>query len=212
LTIAKALTLLPAPCCTNSRSLFPQRPGSLITHFENIQYAGLTFLGAMALTATFAATFYTTASEAMVAPKLKMGEWTERDLTGSIMSQYANINYVVNTCPSVSPEEDGEAGRSCTAIGWAGQSYRNLMSFMGTWSLLQDNQTDVSSNIQSRPIGSMLLYDNTTVYSTWIETSYSDVAEAYERTGHIVNNVTLAVPHPGESSTASIPILACAAG
>lgn len=42
-----------------------------------------------------------------------------------------------------------------------------------------------------------MLYDNVTVYGTWIETQYSDVSASYDRWSRIVNNVSLAMPHPG---------------
>lgn len=47
------------------------QPGSLITHWETLPYAALSMLGMLALTATVASMFYTTASDALVSPKLK---------------------------------------------------------------------------------------------------------------------------------------------
>ena len=41
------------------------QPGTLITHWEAVKYAALTFLGAIALTATVIAMFYTTAADAL---------------------------------------------------------------------------------------------------------------------------------------------------
>ncbi|KAG7147543.1 hypothetical protein HYQ46_003598 [Verticillium longisporum] len=66
------------------------QPGSLITHWETIPYAGVTFLGVISLAATVAATFYTTASEAMITPKIKFGGWEHKVLQGHVRSQYAN--------------------------------------------------------------------------------------------------------------------------
>ncbi|KFA50027.1 hypothetical protein S40293_06833 [Stachybotrys chartarum IBT 40293] len=181
------------------------QPGSLITHFENLQYAGVTFLGALALTATVAATFYTTASEAMVAPKLKLGDWVHHELSGNVRTSYGNVHYALDVCPSLLGRNlDGSAAESCGAVQFSGQSYRNLMSFMANWTLY--NQTDTSTDLTDRPSGTMLLYDNTTMYSTWIETQYSDVAEQFERTGHVINNVTMAMPHPGIYAAATDPV------
>lgn len=42
-----------------------------------------------------------------------------------------------------------------------------------------------------------MLYDNVTVLGTWIETQFSNVPESYDRWSRIVNNVSLAMPHPG---------------
>lgn len=41
------------------------QPGTLITHWETVRHAVLTFLGMIALTATLVATLYTTASDAL---------------------------------------------------------------------------------------------------------------------------------------------------
>jgi hypothetical protein len=41
------------------------QPGTLITHWEAVRYAGISFLGAISLTAAFVATFYTTAADAL---------------------------------------------------------------------------------------------------------------------------------------------------
>ena len=41
------------------------QPGTMITHWESVRYAAWTFLGMVALTATFLAMLYTTASDAL---------------------------------------------------------------------------------------------------------------------------------------------------
>lgn len=41
------------------------QPGTLITHWETVRHAVLTFLGMIALTAALVATLYTTASDAL---------------------------------------------------------------------------------------------------------------------------------------------------
>jgi len=41
------------------------QPGTMITHWESVRYAAWTFLGMIALTATFIAMLYTTASDAL---------------------------------------------------------------------------------------------------------------------------------------------------
>lgn len=41
------------------------QPGSMITHWDSVRYAGWTFLGSTALTATIIAMLYTTASDAL---------------------------------------------------------------------------------------------------------------------------------------------------
>ena len=174
------------------------QPGSLITHAETIPNAGSTILGALALTATVAATFYTTASDAMVAPKLKYGEWESKELSAHIRASYANPEWVKMVCPSVLGDEDEQyAAESCMNIQFSGQSYRNLRNYMQVWTAINDNGTEALDKLEDRPGGTTLLFDNTTLTGDWIETGAGDVAANFERYSRIVNNVTLAMPHPG---------------
>lgn len=179
------------------------QPGSLITHGETLHTAGLSLFGMLALTATLAATFYTTASDAMVAPKLKHGQWEARVLEGHVRASYANVQYASTQCPGL---EDGAgtvlASGSCMAVQFSGQSYRNLINLMTSWSAIYDNGTAASQDLRLRPAGTTLLYDNTTMQASWIETGTSNVTRLAEEedtpvSGRIVNNVTMAMPHPG---------------
>lgn len=179
------------------------QPGSLITHFETLPYAAVTLLGALSLTATVAAAFYTTASDAMVSPKLKYGSWEHRELTGYIKSSYANAKYVRETCPSLLDFSDKDSDFSCMDVQFAGQSYRNLIGFLTTWTDINQNGTSRETNLAHRPPGTTLLYDNTTLISSWIETEHSNVTAHFEEHGRIINNVTLAVPHPGVYAAAT---------
>lgn len=60
------------------------QPGFIITHFQNLQHAGLTLLGVITLTAAVVATFYTTASDALVSPHLKYGKWENKLMVSNI--------------------------------------------------------------------------------------------------------------------------------
>lgn len=77
---------------------------------------------------------------------------------------------------------------------------------MSTWEAVKDNGTDYFSGFKRRPTGSTLLYDNTTVTPSWIETSHSNIESQFEKGGRIINNVTLALPHPGVYEAATNPI------
>ncbi|KAF4995356.1 hypothetical protein FGRMN_5140 [Fusarium graminum] len=174
------------------------QPGSLITHFETLPSSSLTLLGMLSLTATLAASFYTTASDAMVSPKLKSGSWELTELTGYVRASYANAAYVREDCPGLFNEtEDIHAAESCMNVQFSGQSYRNLLNYMSTWTDINRNGTEISSNLKKRPGGTTLLHDNTTMHGSWIETDHGDVAAQFEKMGRIINNVTLALPHPG---------------
>lgn len=52
--------------------------------------------------------------------------------------------------------------------------------------------------MSNRPPVTATLYDNVTVTGTWINTEYSDPMTSYEMYKRVINNVTLAVPHPGK--------------
>ncbi|PNP61144.1 hypothetical protein FNYG_14232 [Fusarium nygamai] len=174
------------------------QPGSLITHFETLPSSSLTLLGMLSLTATIAAAFYTTASDAMVSPKLKSGSWEHKELIGYVRASYANAAYVREDCPQLfNITEDIHAAESCMNVQFSGQSYRNLLNYMNMWTNLNQNGTKISSDLKKRPGGTTLLHDNTTLYSSWIETEHGDVEAHFEETGRIINNVTLALPHPG---------------
>lgn len=181
------------------------QPGSLITHFETLPSSFMTLLGALSLTATFAASFYTTASDAMVSPKLKFGGWESRELSGIVHASYANAQYVSHDCASLFDlEADIHAAESCMNVQFSGQSYRNLLNFMTTWTDLHVNSTSVVNDLSKRPTGNTLLFDNTTMTSAWIETEHSNVTAQHEETGWIINNVTLAMPHPGVYGAATL--------
>lgn len=77
------------------------------------------------------------------------------------------------------------------------QAYRNLLSFLNTWNDIKINGTSLEADLSGRPVGTAILYDNTTMTSAWIETDHSDVDRLHKEHKRIINNVTLAMPHPG---------------
>ena len=183
------------------------QPGYLITHWQTMPHAALTVLGALSLTATTAAMFYTTASDAMVAPKLKYGDWTHKLLSGYVRTSYANSQYFEQVCPAVfTIDADPDASQSCMNIEFSGQSNRNLQSYMTTWTAINENGTSLLTDLSQRPPGTNLLYDNITMVASWIETEHSNVTAHYQRYQRIINNVTMAIPHPGVYAAATSPL------
>lgn len=141
--------------------------------------------------------FYTTASDAMVSPKLKYGNWEQKELQGWVRTSYANAGYLSQSCQSLLEDEDEvHHAESCINVQFAGQSYRDLLGFMSAWENVQHNDSSLDE-LSMRPPGNTLLYDNTTLRSSWIETEHSDIRAQFEDTGRIINNVTMAYPHPG---------------
>ncbi|KAJ2905532.1 hypothetical protein MKZ38_005176 [Zalerion maritima] len=183
------------------------QPGSLLTQWDTLPYAGFTFLGVLSLLATVCATFYTTASDAMVTPKLKFGDWHGMTMTGFVRSSYANPKFVRENCATpLTPDVDPDGGAACLDVEYSGKSYHNLLAFMEIWQGIHANGTSKAENIDDRPHSTAMLHDNTTVTSSWIEGEFSNVTSSFEKYGRIVNNVTLAVPHPGVYAAATDPI------
>ncbi len=69
--------------------------------------------------------FYTTASDALVAPKLKMGPLERRMLYGKVATSFANEQYIQQKCqtPIPVPSDPDYGGSTCIAIEHAGQAY-----------------------------------------------------------------------------------------
>lgn len=86
------------------------------------------------------------------------------------------------------------------------EAYRNLVSFLGDWEAINRNGTSAAVDVRHRPVGTSLLYDNTTLTSAWIETTHSNTTEQHERFNRIINNVTLAMPHPSVYDAATNPV------
>ncbi|KAK2809463.1 hypothetical protein FQN50_003731 [Emmonsiellopsis sp. PD_5] len=173
------------------------QPGTLITHWEHVKYAGLSFLGMIALTATIMALLYTTAADALVSPKLKFGPEEMVDFSGRAMTAFANIDYLKQKCLTPIPiEMDKEYRNStCLQLSHVGQSYHNYREYMSDWGRIANaghkNSTDPKLRIP--PGGTW--NDNTTIQGSWIHVQ--DTAEASRKHGRTINNVTVAMPHAG---------------
>jgi hypothetical protein len=177
------------------------QPGSMITHYETVQFAALTFLGMLSLTVAVFAMLYSTAASALVAPSLKFGNWDNRVMSGSVKASFANVVYMQDTCPTpiekVQWDPDrtpDKVGNTCLQIDHAAQGYHNYQRFMSYWSEIV-GRGQGSTDQHLRPQGFGLFKENVTVNGSWIEVhSTKDVSQHF---GRPVNNVTLAMPHTG---------------
>lgn len=89
------------------------QPGTLITHFQTVRHTALTLLGLMALTGALVAMLYTTASESLVTPKLKMGPMKRQILYGKVATSFANEKYIEANCKTpISDQVDSECKSS----------------------------------------------------------------------------------------------------
>lgn len=174
-------------------------PGSLVMHFKEIRHALFSRLGILTAIATGGALLYTTASNTMVAPKLKMGTWEDKPLSGPYFTSYGSIKYAMKNCPILFGGKDPIAAdrEACISVAFCGQSYRDLLDFMATWSKVYENGTSKLTDMKDRPRPTSLLYGNMTMTASWIETQHSNVTASFEKYGRIINNVTMAMPHPG---------------
>ena len=66
------------------------QPGTMVTHWESLRYAGATWLGLIALTSALVAMLYTSAATALVQPQLKFSGWHKQPLQGPVMASFAN--------------------------------------------------------------------------------------------------------------------------
>ncbi|KAL8668020.1 MAG: hypothetical protein Q9168_007108 [Polycauliona sp. 1 TL-2023] len=186
------------------------QPGTLITHWETVRYAALTFLGLVSLLCAVTAMFYTTASDALVAPKLKLGHLEQRMLYGKVASDFASNPYIQSQCKTpISVDVDPlYSGSTCVAIEHNGQAYHNYMQYLSNWTSSRATGTG-SDELSQRPIPLGMLYDNTTIQGSWIhvqnmtETSQKYSPDDYKR---IVINVTMAMPHAGVFAATQEPI------
>ncbi|KAG8168619.1 hypothetical protein KVR01_001368 [Diaporthe batatas] len=174
------------------------QPGSLLANGQTLRYAGHTVLGILTLIATLVAMLYTTASDTMVRPKLRFSGWHDRDLESYVMSPYGNAQYVKQSCSTPLHGIDSEhANESCLAVQYSGDAHRNLQNFMATWRDMGYNGSSASRDMALRPAPQTMLYDNITMIGSWIEAQYSDTEETSKVYDRVVNNVSLALPHPG---------------
>ena len=129
-----------------------------------------------------------------------MGPEKSRLMYGRVATTFANPFYIEDSCQTPIPTAvDSDAGVTCIQIEHAGQAYHNYMQWLGSWRE-GINTGNGSSDLNNRPQPTAMLYDNTTVYGSWINTE--NMTEVSEKYGRIVNNVSMAMPHSGVFSAA----------
>ncbi|CEL03776.1 hypothetical protein ASPCAL04919 [Aspergillus calidoustus] len=181
------------------------QPGSMIVHWESLRYSGWTILGAITLTATIVAMLYTTAAEALVTPKLRMGPFEDRMLVGDVHASFANTIYLANNCqtPVALASDSDYRNLTCLDMQHAGQAYHNYQAFLHAWSLATEGNWSSLTQLSSRPRPVGSVNDNTTMTGSWIE--MQNMTALSEKYGRIVHNVTAAMPHGGIIGAANHP-------
>ncbi|KAJ6190451.1 hypothetical protein N7519_000472 [Penicillium mononematosum] len=173
------------------------QPGSMIVHWEALRYSALTFLGSIALVATFVAMLYTTAAQALVTPKLSLGPVEPTILYGKVTSSFANPHYTAANCETpVTNEMDPDyRNTTCIQIEHVGHAYHNYQQWISQWGQLITHNNETSSELQKRPKPTGSLWDNTTVTGSWI--NMQDMSTLSKEHGRMINNITMAMPHGG---------------
>ena len=184
----------------NMRSWIMQ-PGTMISRWESVQYAGISFLGLVSVLAAVFAMLYTPACSALVQPQLRSSPWEQRNMSGLVQTSFANKDHIQMECFTPLPEGEDQIERrpTCVSIEHAAMAYKNYFNYLGMWSGKED-----SSNFSDRPNGTAWFSNDTTVVAPWVDLD-QNAAFIYPGTDIIVNNVSLAFPHAGVATAARDP-------
>jgi hypothetical protein len=87
----------------------------------------------------------------------------------------------------------------------AAMAYHNYHSYLGIWSAFSKSGNG-KGDLNARPKGYALLTDNTTVVAPWIEQDSNNMTRLQEEYGHVIINVSMAMPHVGVVGAAMDPI------
>lgn len=87
----------------------------------------------------------------------------------------------------------------------AGMAFHNYHAYLSAWSMLSKSGNG-TGDLQSRPRGLALLNDNTTIMGSWIEQGYNNMTQLHNDWGHIVLNISMAMPHAGVIGAAMDPV------
>lgn len=173
-----------------------QQPGTIFTQWQPLRYTALTWLGVVVLLSVIGATLYTSAATALVQARLQFSGREQRVLKGSVNTSFANSDYVTSSCrtPITVVQDVGESAETqyeCTFIEQAADALYNYFNWIGEWTSLALSGHG-TRDLATRLPGWAILNGNTTVTAPWID----QVAPMFHE-GWFVNNVTMAMPHPG---------------
>ena len=183
------------------------QPGTLVTQWNAVKYAGLSLLGALSLVAAIMATLYTAAASALVQPQLKFGNWEPKLMTGMVRSSFANPQYMAEQCATpikhdFDTQGNNVGGSTCLQLEHAAQGFTNYIQYLSNWKNISD-LGDGTDQLQNRPRGTGLLGENISLMGQWVEiVDTATVSNNYG--GRAVNNVSLAMPHAGVPAAAQL--------
>ena len=171
------------------------QPGSMITSFEIGRYAGLSALGVLTLLSTILSTVYMTAATTLVQPVAKQSDWHDKVMMGSVRGEFVHATHIGRICQTPLYDLYG----SCVDVENTGRSFSNLAEFLGHWRSIVTPDHNMSTRQEHRPTWIGLAYNNTYVAPQWVDViETAEVSGTYNR---VINNVSLAFPHIGVSSS-----------
>jgi hypothetical protein len=180
------------------------QPGSMLSRWESVRYAGISTLGLMSVAAALLAMFYVPAASALVQPQLKLGKYQDRVMEAYVQTKFANEQHISKGCfTPISAEVDPvERSPTCLSIEHAAMAYKNYYTYLGMWS-----SKIGSSTLNDRPNATAWLNNETTVIAPWVGNKLDHTAASLPDpdTGIVVNNVSLAFPHTGITTAAKNP-------
>ena len=110
------------------------QPGTIISQWNFVRHTAASPLGILAILAAFMAMLYTTASESLVAPSLRLQNPTPKVMLGNVSTSFANSAWIERRCTTpITPDEDKDSNIICIQLQNAGQAYHNYMQYLGAW-------------------------------------------------------------------------------
>lgn len=173
--------------------LWVLQPGTLMTHWSGARYVLLSMIGLSTLVATIGTTFYTTAAQSLVSPKLKLGRMHEVSLRGEVSAPYANISYLRSKCdiPVTTSVDEKNPGSLCMQLFFAAFTFRDWNAYLGDWHDIQISKKNVA---EDRPLPHSNFYPEITASGQWVS-SLDDFVRDSKKWGRLLHNTTLAMPH-----------------
>ncbi|KAF4535796.1 uncharacterized protein LTHEOB_12533 [Lasiodiplodia theobromae] len=173
-------------------------PGYMVANFETVRYALFSILGIVSFIAAIVATVYTSASDALVQPQLKLGPLETKIVKANVMTKFANNLYLGYKCETPIPisEDDVHRNATCLDISYAAQAYHDYQRYVAEWDHYARNHSAGTTKETRVPAFSQYRSE-IQVNGTWMDVS------AFELDGRIINNVSLAMPHAGVMSAAT---------
>lgn len=182
------------------------QPGSLISTPSTVRYAIWSVLGIVAMCAAICSVLYTTAAESLVSPQLSWDDWKTLDLYAEARAQFANSAWLGHECaPFPTTDDPNDSKESCLQLQHTAQAFSNYQLYKASWagnSSGNGNQSKRSSDANADRPGPIAKWlDDVVVNGSWVE---RDHLAFVGPDGRMINNITLAIPHPGLVEAAAL--------